>query len=126
MADQSFAKKIRSDIQVYVGMALMIGFSVLAVHVSNRNANRAEAKAKEAKEAVAEIDQKLCELAIPSWESRVALIEVVNTPSQLSPAIDPNTPEGRGLQAQIEQGNKQRAERKAHLLELNGPKPCQD
>ena len=118
-------RKIMADIQVYIGMALMIGFSAYAVHTSSNSAARADKKAKEAQVAVTQIDQYLCQLAVPSWEVRKALIEDVNEPSKLSPMIDPNSEIGRTLQAQIDQANKARAERMARELKLNGPKPCQ-
>jgi hypothetical protein len=68
-------------------------------------------------------NRKFCAISIPSWNIRNELIHEVNEPSSLSKLVDPSSPAGQALLAQVDKTNKRKTQRLAKDLKLNGPRP---
>lgn len=117
------ALKNLPDYQLWIGIAIMVGFSAFSNHQAQDASRSASADSAKASAAVEAIDEKLCTLAIPSWEARRQLIFDINEPTSLAEDIDPKSEQGQALQRQIDANNKKKEERKQRTLILNGPRP---
>lgn len=109
---------------VVVGFAVVLAVSAVAVGQSTEATRRAEAASRRAQAAVVAIDKKFCDAAVPSWNIRNQLILDSTTPSKLSAEVQPDSPEGKALAAQVRASNERKAAQRERDLKLNGERPC--
>lgn len=120
-------------LQLWIGVLIMVSFSAYGTIQSSRS----EKNAREASDAAAatltkvtaenvkaNLDKRICDISLPSWDTRKQLIIDTNEHTKLSPSLDPNSALGKALQQQLIQSNAQKDARKIRDLALNGPKPC--